>query len=432
MIRLIISLCTFIILSGFFSQEAFAQEELKKRAQIHIDNQDYGKAIELLEQVLAEFPDDVENKKILAKLYGYVKDYEKSIKLYQSLLEQYENDNDIRFGLAQVYGWQGDYEQAENLYLRIISDDPGYDDAYTNLARVYFWQNKYNKTIELLIGLPPDKLHSSENLELLVQAEYESGNNVESRKYVRQLLIMDPASVIGNRFKSILKLYSVEIGGGYDNISTQDNWNNNGFTFQYKPSRNLTSLINYSGYKRYGKKDQQISLDSYLSIRPVNLHGSIGFGLNKKFLPTNRFNLDISFEKNRAVGMIGTNYLNFPLESVWVTITGLEYYFLGNVYSEYKHYFSKSKSGNTSRTHLFRMHYLIDYKVHIYCGFASGGEAYQFASEEELLVTKSSAYLTGMTFHVNHLIGIRFSYSYTDREDSYTRQSFNSSLILNF
>lgn len=433
MLRLLIIYFALQISMGVSITELSAQENLIQTAQKYLEEQNYKKAIELFEKIVADSPSDIESSKKLGRLYGIVEEYDRAILLFSRLLKQFPNDYDILLLTAQVYSWKNDYTQAETYYKRIISESPDYLDAYIGLARIYYWQEIYSPALNVLNKALDKNPSNPEILSLIVRIYYDSGNYKKAHYYNDRLTNLYPDSEEGLYFKNLLKLYSIELGGGYDRISTMDDWKEGRISFLYKPHKKFTGIIQASSFNRFEKNDHQVVLNIYATLSDrLNIQGLFGVGLENNFLPKQRMNLELSYLFGKTVGLVGGHYLNFPAGSIKIYILGLEYYFPGNIFSEYKYYNSRGENNNSNETHLIRLHFLNEKRYHFSLGYVTGGEVFRAESEEEIFEIKSTSLLTNFVYFFNALIGIRTSFSYTDRKDSYHRFTYNTGLIISF
>jgi len=427
-----IALLIFVLMVPAFPG-CFAQENSKEIALRFVESQEYHKAIELMEKAVNADSGDTESWKLLARLYAYVQEYEKSLEIYEELLERFPDDGDILFGAAQTHSWKGDYGIAEEYYKKVISQAPEYVDAYKGLANVYFWQQNYTparKTLLDALNLQPT---DPELLSLLVQVYYNLGDSKKTQYYNNLLLSYDPDSEIGLRYKDYFKYFNVEVGGGYDRVSTQQDWKEGNISLQYKPGNHFTGIIRLASYDRFGRKDNQASLSLVRRLtNKFTLAALAGIGTEKEFLPETRFNLECSYAFERLVIMFGGQYMRFPVEDVNVYLGGVEYYFPAGFFADYKYYYSEGEQNNTSSTHMARLHYFVEQRYHLFIGIAAGGEAFQFASRDELFITESTSYMGAITYWLNSTIGFKILLSYADRKNSYTRLNISSGIFVNF
>ncbi|MFC1555723.1 YaiO family outer membrane beta-barrel protein [candidate division KSB1 bacterium] len=406
---------------------------MKQTAEEHVKKQDYQAAIGLYEKILEENPQDIESKKELARLYGIVQQYDRAVASYDALLKEFPDDFDILFSKAQILSWKGDLAASEKLYKEIVHGSPNYTDAKIGLSRVLLWQQKFSEARSLLKNLIDSEPDNITALELLVQVEYDSGNIKEARTCNNRLLQLIPDSEAGIRFRPLLTMYTLELGSIHDSVTDRDNWLANSIAFSYKKKKNLTGVFGYSSFSRYGMRDQQLSLSIYASLlRNLNVNGLVSAGIDKNFLPRQRLNLEISYAFASTVISAGVHLMKFPVEDVNVGVLGFEYYFPGNIYTDYKYYHSEGELNNSSNTHLFRFHFLKENKYHFSAGIASGGEAFQYASEDELFITESKSYLSNILYYISNSLGFRAAFSYTDRKDSYKRTSIGIGLLYRF
>ncbi|MFC1563279.1 tetratricopeptide repeat protein [candidate division KSB1 bacterium] len=426
---ILVQLCILFL----FANPTFAQEELKKKVQVYVELEQYREAIDVLEEILAGNPGDIESMKQIARLYGYIKEYDKSIEIINQLLERYPNDYDIIFGRAQIFSWKQEYLSAENDYKRIISESPGYIDAYIGLARIYLWQNDFDKSFIILEKAQDVNPANQEVLLLKAQAYNNSGDYRKAKKYSKLLIENHPESETGLELYRNIKIYSFETGGGYEALSTRTNWHEERMVFLYKPHRKFTAIFSGANYYRFEMYDRELSMNYYLTLTDnFTIQGLAGLGTSDKFIPSQRYNLELAYSVKKITLTAGGNLLHFPDEDIKIYIGGVTFYLPSGIFSEYRYYSSSGDKTGESKTHLMKLNYLKENRFSISIGFATGGEAFHIASREELAEVDSRSYIGMMTYYFSRSFGLRLGYSHTDRENSYTRKTVTSSLIFNF
>lgn len=429
--RYITIFCAQSVIIIFAVAGLYAQENLKILAEQFIKQKEYSKALDIYKRIRIESPDDVENLKSLAKLYGIINEYDNALRIYNELLKRFPDDYDIIFRTAQVYSWKADYPVSEKYFNRIISESPDYIDAYLGIARVYYWQQEYTSARHILKKALSKSPSDPEILSLLVKINFDAGNYNKARFYNNLLLIHDPGAEDGICFDKLLKLYTIEVEGGFDRVSTMEDWKEGNVAFSYKPTKKFTGIIQGTSYKRFGKIDHQIAVNCYMKIsNALNVHGLLSKGLENEFLPNHRINMELEYAGNNIAGLIGGYYLKFSDESVWINIFGFTYYSPFNIYCDYKYFNDTGNQNHSIDTHFFRFNYLKENRYKVSVGYAAGGESFRIASKEELSEIKSYSYLFDLTYHLNATLGIRTSFAYTDRNGSYNRTTLRARLII--
>lgn len=107
---------------------------------IHIDRQDWQKAILLLNERLRESPGDVDIRFRKAQVTAWSGDFRSAIVQLRALTNEYPEYTDAVILLARTHSWNGDFTTAETIYRRVPESDPQHADALAGLAQVAFYR----------------------------------------------------------------------------------------------------------------------------------------------------------------------------------------------------------------------------------------------------------------------------------------------------
>lgn len=145
---------------------------------IHIERQDWQKAILLLNARLQERPGDADIRFRKAQVTAWSGDFRSAIVQLRALTNEYPEYTDAVILLARVYSWNGDYATAETIYRRVPESDPQYVDALAGLAQVAFYRgdltSAYVQTSVILDHYPTNDIAK------LVRSSIQKGMTPES------------------------------------------------------------------------------------------------------------------------------------------------------------------------------------------------------------------------------------------------------------
>ncbi|MFC1724078.1 YaiO family outer membrane beta-barrel protein [candidate division KSB1 bacterium] len=424
----------FIFVLFFICDVSFSQENLHETAKKFMEEKKYQKAIETYQKILLQTPGDFEIQKDLAKVYSWLNDYDESIKIYDSILKKYPDDLDIKLQLGLVYAWKTDYDKAEHIFKDIIESSDSYYDAYISLARVYYWKSEYKKSISILERTENKFSENAESMILKVNVYYANGNYKKAKFYNSKLLYFDPLSQRGLEFAKILKLNSFEIGYNYDNLSVMDDWEEKYVSFEYKPNRNNSVFLNAGFFNRFSLKDRKLDLGyKFMLINKIIIESGFGIGFDNKFLPKNRVNASIGYEMFKGTVLnIGMNYLKFNEGYVNIYITGTDLYLPKNFYFTYRYYYSSGDINVVSSTNLLSINKIFFNDSRLSLGYSSGGEVFHVVGKQDLNEFKSNSVFMNLQLRISGNFKIRLSFINTDREGSYNRKTYGSSIFYLF
>ena len=177
---------------------------LLKRGCLHVLLGQYEQAVEALEQVLLEDPEQADAYLVLAQIYSEIGHYEGLIPVLEEYLKLKPQDSDIRAVLAQLHFQLGAYEQAIEEYDKLKQ----LEQMTESLDQILFLQSlayiqlaDYTAAKELLLQMPDsgEKLPGTdyylgvcylseedyENGELHFKASLEAGEMIQLSSYSR-------------------------------------------------------------------------------------------------------------------------------------------------------------------------------------------------------------------------------------------------------
>ena len=103
------------------------------------DARQFYQAADLLRQHLAQAPNDVESRSILARVLAWGRHYDASIAEYQALLIEHPERAADHAGYARVLTWSGHIEASLPEFRRAIAEDSTDVDAHLDYARALSW-----------------------------------------------------------------------------------------------------------------------------------------------------------------------------------------------------------------------------------------------------------------------------------------------------
>ncbi|MCH7732810.1 MAG: YaiO family outer membrane beta-barrel protein [Candidatus Marinimicrobia bacterium] len=263
-------------------------------------------------------------------LFGYARalsfsgQRQKGIEVYTNLLDQFPNDPDALLGRGRVHAWEKHYEASEKDLLYVTDNFPDYLDAWVALSDLYTWWSKYPNAIEVLNHLikvqpeSPDyyikrskvfKLdrHFSTARNDLLKATDLGGD----KKIINQFLQQLARVTAPTRWSATLD---------YDNLSysdDRDTWHT--FTTSLKREfKSGTLILKGLRTRRFGEWDRALVIDSYLDAW-TGAYANITYqhAINRQFLPTNTFRLEIYQGFASSWEVSGTyGRMNFPKTKV--------------------------------------------------------------------------------------------------------------------
>lgn len=191
------------------------KEKLIEEARILLKNENFERAIEILEDLYTKHPEPEIEKKLIAALYvfgGYLNDeyvleYEKSIKYFTKIIKLKPKDYRAYYNLGLAYFNLDRFKEALENYKIAISIKPDYKHCYYNIGLIYEATDNFKKAVEAYekaLGIDPNfiyamhalkevrmKLDDSETTKSQTQERSDSFENLKSLLRISKRIRLD-------------------------------------------------------------------------------------------------------------------------------------------------------------------------------------------------------------------------------------------------
>ncbi|MCK5640847.1 MAG: tetratricopeptide repeat protein [Gammaproteobacteria bacterium] len=160
-------------------------------ALIYSTQKEFGKAADQYEAILQSFskaePENIEIYGYLAQLYYARKEYDKAIKQFQIILSLNNQDSDVMFLLGTLYLETGERDKAIEFFSRAIKVNSKHDIALNSLGYVYAEEESNLEEAQALIerALKVDPGNGA-YLDSLGWVYYKQGRYEEALKYLQE------------------------------------------------------------------------------------------------------------------------------------------------------------------------------------------------------------------------------------------------------
>jgi tetratricopeptide (TPR) repeat protein len=135
-IRIVMALLT-LVSTHLFSQQTREQEvaQIVAQSQQALSEHDETKALSLIRDGLARFPNDESLQIQLARIYVEQKHDRQAIGLLNAILLANPSNRNAKVELALIFGYEGNYRGSDRLYRELLAADP--DDEAASLGLVH-------------------------------------------------------------------------------------------------------------------------------------------------------------------------------------------------------------------------------------------------------------------------------------------------------
>jgi len=146
-------------------------ENLIEEAKVLLKNENFERAIELLEELFKKHPEPIVKKNLIDALFAYggylnddyVLEYEKSIKYFTRIIDIDPKDYRAYYNLGIAYFNLNRIKEALETYKIAISIKPDYKHCYYNIGLIYEATGKLEKALEAYektLGIDPNFIYA--------------------------------------------------------------------------------------------------------------------------------------------------------------------------------------------------------------------------------------------------------------------------------
>ena len=391
----------------------------------------------LLEQALAERPDDVEIIKLYAVVLSHLKRLDESLDWFTKAYRLSPGDVEVALGMARVASWQGRYDEAIRVYEGVLKSHPEAVEAYLALASVWSWKGDNDKAIEnarAYVGHCPD---DPEGYVILGRMHKRKQEYQKSREYYGQALDLDPANeeaLKGMEKPPQPNRFRLDTGYSHTAINRRSDWNNENLQLSYEPDPMTTLVGRVTRNERNRNVDIFYGAEIYRDLtEKLNLHLGYGFTPNSDFSPKTAILSEISYTLPYASSIVfGYGRLNFPDGSVDTVTAELYYYFGDEAYISAKYYRTFHFSGEDTNSYVVRANYDLTDSIILRGGIARGAEASDILSTGAADVIDIDSYFGGVVLRLFEDSGISLDYAFEDRDTGFEHHTVSAGYYIEF
>ena len=167
----------------------------KELATLLVMNKEEAKALDILEDVLTDHPDDVEALILSGRIHQGMKQIEPAMANYEKALLLDPSNENLYLQLGRMHIEQQQWDKAQNVYEKLIDHFPGSYAGYFFLGRISMVNGNHQTAksyFEKTLVLEPDLVESRFELGLLYEAE---GNYKKAATAYKEILKRNPSNV---------------------------------------------------------------------------------------------------------------------------------------------------------------------------------------------------------------------------------------------
>jgi len=159
-------------------------EQIKKILN-HLDKQEFGFALEEIQNLSVKFPNDLTINKLFASTYFKKSDWHNVIKYNKKILENGKNKYLTYLNIGIAYFKLGEIHKSIEAYEKSIEDNSNFEITYNNLAISYIEIGLYEKAfINFIKTLKINKKNKFANKNLIYMLNFINPKNVEDHDFI--------------------------------------------------------------------------------------------------------------------------------------------------------------------------------------------------------------------------------------------------------
>lgn len=228
-----------------------------------------------------------------------------ALEVYQEILNRYPDDVDALLFRGRLFARLEMYDLAEAELLHTLELAPDYLDAYYALASVYYWSGQLDKARSILTEWIKKDLENTDAYLLSARVAIAGRNYAAARTFLEQALSFGTDEKTIEDLLTLLntpkKNSTWEAGVNYEYLVVDQanaNWQMTGAHVSCDFNKILINL-ELNRYHRFNSYDHTIVLDSYYKLwKKAYMNTRIQAGLNWVFMPR----VDVTAEIFQAVG----------------------------------------------------------------------------------------------------------------------------------
>ena len=228
-----------------------------------------------------------------------------ALEVYQQILNRYPDDVDALLFRGRLFARLEMYDLAEAELLHTLELAPDYLDAYYALASVYYWSEQLDKARPVLTEWIKKDLENADAYLLSARVAIAGRNYAAARTFLEQALSYGADEKVIESLLSLLntpkKTTKWETGINYEYLAVDQgrpDWQMAGARLTHDFEKIFISL-EVNRYLRNSSIDHAIVLDSYYKLwKKAYMNTRIQAGLNWSFMPR----VDVTAEIFQVVG----------------------------------------------------------------------------------------------------------------------------------
>lgn len=186
------------------------EEMLYTTALDYIDAGNYEFALEYLEKINKDNPDNIAVFNDIAFCLERTRRYEESIVFYEKYLDKEPFNDNVWFNVGTIYATLEKYDKAIEAFNYSLALNPANSSVMYNKAIVHINTEQYDKAVETLKEFIELEPYDSFAITALADSCLKIGLPEESEKYARMALELDPESPEANTYMAYLSMLKNE------------------------------------------------------------------------------------------------------------------------------------------------------------------------------------------------------------------------------
>jgi len=170
------------------------KNSLRNRAEELIASGASDKAIKIYEEIVRNYPDDVDALKRLAEIFAWNNQLSNSISCLEKVIQKDSADVSSMRKLAQFYTWNNQQNQAIEIHEHLLKYEPENQELRQSLAQLYSWNNMPEEAIIEYEKIVQVDSTNTKILKLLAQQYFWNERPEDGIRLLEKLVVYEPDS----------------------------------------------------------------------------------------------------------------------------------------------------------------------------------------------------------------------------------------------
>lgn len=353
-----------------------------------------------------------------------IRDFEGALQVYEEILDRYPDDVEALVGKGKVLSFMGRFDEARSSFREALSVDPENLEASLGIADTWAWQNRYGRALSILRGLERKHPESKEVLIRLARYSLRAGEREEARYYARKTLDLYPGdSGAKEVLDELSAVYTFEGSLLYEflNVTNDEDGQRISASLEHRPGKNYGYYGGFDAVDYFGEEEGGIFAGGSLRVtEKLEARGEVGLAPGASVLP--RFSAFVELSSPAIPSWVVSGSFGaqtYRDADVYSFSVGGEYYPYSALSLSLRGVLSRTKfdrgSDSTDGSIFFQTTWFFsgEERIFLYAGY--GNEAYRARRVDEVTDVHAKIAGAGGLFLLTPSVGVSPGFEFQER-----------------